>query len=538
VIGALVLLWRLAAGLDEAAGREALRAGRYEEASRRLETAMAVAPSYDGLVALGLARGRLGRSEEAAAAFERALALDPARPEAWLERGGLRFLRKDYTAAVADLRRALALREDPYARDLLAASLHLAGRWEEALAAWNELGQPKLRRLEIQGLAHTRDRVARRELTLQEGSLLGVESLRESRLRLREVGVFERVTLRPTPLGDGQADLDVIVTEQHGFARSWQDFALTSAAYAARRKVHLRYANLAGTGLSLGGDYRWQQHRPELSFAMDWPRPAGLPAVLHVRALDGRQDYDLDGERFGIDYRGVDIGLRRVLGSRTVGELSFRTRDRSAPSPQDDAPSGRILGLEASVEHRWLDTHRHRLDASLRAFGASSELGSDVGFARGLLGLSYRAFLSPPEGVFFEPSTLAARVLWGQGSDATPLDAMFAPGGSPEMELPLRGRYQVRDGTLGDSPLGRTLLLANVEWRRRLVAGTFAQWGAVLFYDAGHIARTAQGPASTFHDVGIGLRVALAGTTWLRADVGYGLTDGSSAIFVNFGQVF
>jgi hypothetical protein len=106
------------------------------------------------------------------------------------------------------------------------------------------------------------------------------------------------------------------------------------------------------------------------------------------------------------------------------------------------------------------------------------------------------------------------------------------------MELPLRGRYQVKDGTLGASPLGRTLLLANVEWRRRLVAGTFAQWGAVLSYDAGHIARTARGPASTFHDVGIGLRVALAGTTWLRADIGYGLTDGSSAIFVNFGQVF
>jgi hypothetical protein len=234
----------------------------------------------------------------------------------------------------------------------------------------------------------------------------------------------------------------------------------------------------------------------------------------------------------------VDHRQRRVLGSCTVGELTLRSRDRSVPIPQPDAPPGRVLGLEASLERRLLETHRHRVDAALRAFGASGALGSEIGFARGLLAVSYRAFLSEPEGVFFEPSVLAARVQWGQGSDAMPLDAMFAPGGSPEMELPLRGRYRDRDGTLGDSPLGRMLLLANVEWRRRLVAGTFAQWGAVLFYDAAHIDRTAQGPASTFHDVGIGLRVALAGTTWLRADFGYGLTDGNRALFVNFGQAF
>jgi hypothetical protein len=351
------------------------------------------------------------------------------------------------------------------------------------------------------------------------------------------VGVFDRVTLRPVPLGNGQADLDVTLAEQHGFARSLPEFALTSAAYAARGLAHLRYANVGGHGLSVAADYRWQQHRPQLSVSVDWPRPAGLDAVLHFRAFDGRQDYDLDGGVLRLDSRGVDLGLRRVLGGRTVGALTLRTTDRLASPPRADAPSGRSVGLEAGVERRLLESHRQRVDAALRVIGAPRALGS-VSFARAVGTLTYGAFLSPPEGVFFEPSVLAARVVGGVGGDSLPLDQMFAPGGSPEMELPLRARRQRDDGKLGAAPLGRKLLLANVEWRRRIVAGTFAQWGIVLFYDGAHIGGITGAPAERFHDVGLGLRIALAGSTWLRADYGHGLTDGSEAFFVNFGQVF
>ena len=84
----------------------------------------------------------------------------------------MRFLEGRYEEAVADLRRSLALREDAYARDLLASSLHLAGRELEALAAWNPLGKPALRVVEIGGLEKTSDRVARREVGLAEGETL------------------------------------------------------------------------------------------------------------------------------------------------------------------------------------------------------------------------------------------------------------------------------------------------------------------------------------------------------------------------------
>ena len=520
------------------AGLAAFREGRYEDAARLLQGAMVAAPSYEGLLSLGLAHGRLGRHAEAAAAFDRALALDAARPEAWVERGGLRFLEKNYAAAASDLRRALALSEDAYTRDLLAASLHLAGRSEEALEVWNALGRPRLRSLEIEGLQHTRDRVARRELTLAEGDVLDVAKLRESRLRLQELGIFDRVSFRSAPQGDGQADLDVIVTEQHGFARSLPELAAVTAGYAARGTAHLRYANLAGTGISLTANYRWQKRRPELSFAVTWPRPLGLPAVLQLRAFDGQQEYVLAGEALRRDAKGLDLGLRRVLGSRTVGELTLRTRDRSLSRARPDAPPGEIVGLEAGIERRLLETHRHRLDGAMRLFGAPAALGSDLRYARSLATLEYRGFLVPPDGVFFERSVLAAKLWWGAGSVGLPVDEMFAPGGSPEMELPLRARRQRDGGALGASPIGRTLLLGNLEWRQRVWGGAFAQWGTVLFCDAGHVGSTAEGPERTLIDVGLGLRVALGGSLWVRADFGHGLADGSNAFFVNFGQVF
>jgi hypothetical protein len=115
---------------------------------------------------------------------------------------------------------------------------------------------------------------------------------------------------------------------------------------------------------------------------------------------------------------------------------------------------------------------------------------------------------------------------------------MFAPGGSPDMELPLRAHRQTREGRLGVTPLGRSLTLGNVEWRRRVVSRAAFQAGFVLFYDAARIARRPDGENVTLHDVGAGLRLAFAGSPVLRLDYGHGLTDGKNAFFMGLNQVF
>src|SRR5262249_44559245 len=98
--------------------------------------ATAAADGYEAIVAQGVDEARAGRPDAADRAFARAIACEPSRPEAYVERGGLRFLEKRYDEAVRDLEAALLRGDDAYARELLASSLYLSGRTDEALARW------------------------------------------------------------------------------------------------------------------------------------------------------------------------------------------------------------------------------------------------------------------------------------------------------------------------------------------------------------------------------------------------------------------
>ena len=270
-----LVLWMQAAASAREAGLTAYKAGRYEEAARLLQEVVATENDYEALVALGVSLGKLGRNAEATAAFDRAISLDAGRPEARVERGGLRFIEHRYDDAVRDLEGALAIRKDGYTRNLLASSYHLVGRSEDALREWNELGQPVLGETTLTGFGHIHAGVARRELTLRGGEMLDVDGLRESRLRLQEVGVFSRVVLRPVPRQEGRADLEVAVHERHAFG-SIPEFVGTAAGNALVKKVRLRYFGLFGSAINVGAQYRWEKSRPKKSVSLDWARFLGI----------------------------------------------------------------------------------------------------------------------------------------------------------------------------------------------------------------------------------------------------------------------
>jgi tetratricopeptide (TPR) repeat protein len=490
--------------------------------------------SYDDLVSRAVAAGREGRLEEAARGLEEAIALDGSRPEARVERGGLFFLEKRYEDAARELRGALRLREDAYARDLLASSLYLAGREDEALGEWNALGKPLVSRVEITGMVHVLDRVARREVPLAEGDVLTLGRVREARLRLREVGVFDRATVRVAPQPDGKAGLDVALLERHGLFASPLDALVRLGTNALNHLVRARYYDVAGTGISVGAQYRWEANRPDTSVLLTWPRPLGLDANLRFSAFRGRQLYEID-EPLDARSRGLSLGLRRVIRSRTVADVSLRALDRTFSRPDPLAPPGKILGPEIGIEHHLLDARRQRLEVAGRFLAT----GSDVRYQRAFIGMTYHAFLSPPDGSLIDRSVFAARGQWGYGSQGTPIDQMFAVGGSAEMEFPLRAHPQAVHGALGETPLARSLWLANLEWRRRLVRKSLVQVGVVLFSDSALLRRTTTGDLDhSLFDVGMGIRVGIGGGSIVRLDYGHGLSDGKRAIFIGLGEIF
>ncbi len=493
-------------------------------------------PSYEQLVARGIAAGRGGHYDEAEESLQRAIEMAPSRPEARVELAGVRFLQKKYEDAAAGFASALIYQPDTYAREMLAASLHLAGHTEDALKEWNRLGQPHLDQIQVKGLVHTRDDVVSRELALTPDGVLDLGRYRETRLRLEELGIFNRIALRPLPRELGHVDLEVDLAERHGFGDRTQ-LAIRTAVNALRKKVVLRYFNLAGAGINLGVDYKWQRTQPHLEGSIEWPRPFGLPANLHVEALGARPTYDL-GETFTMRTRGADVSLRRVVGPGTVAELGWHIRTRTFSIARPDTPDGRISGYRLELDHRFVDRRRHRLDAAGRFFQAAARLGSDVSYRRGQGALRYHAFVSLPDDKPIARTAVAAQVIVGRGGKGTPLDEMFTPGASSEMAYPLRGHYVRRGGILGGTAIGRDLDLLNVELRQRIADRPHFQLGAVIFYDGARLDTTAQGGTRKMNDVGLGLRLAIRGLI-MRVDHGRNLSgDGKTAWTGGIGQVF
>ena len=394
-------------------------------------------------------------------------------------------------------------------------------------------GGPVAREPEITGLSHTKDAVARRELRVRAGEPLDLERLRESRRRLVDLGVFERVTFRPYPRGDGTADLEVALLERHGFASSRAELAASTLAQLADRRVGLRYANLGGTGAAAGVSWRFAEGRPEVALGLDWPRPFGLDLNLRLVARRGRQGY-LFEEPVERTSRGLELAFRRVLGARTVGEIGFSYRDRAFSAESPSTVPGTVTGMQLGLERRLLESPRRRLDAEIHAFMALPAFGGDLSFARGVASLRYEWAL----GAANEPdrTLLVTRALYGRGTDSLPLDEAFLPGGGPESPFPLRAHRQFEGGVAGATPLGRSLILFNTEARTTLLARGPLHLALAVFYDT---ARSSRGLQTTpwQHDVGAGLRFALSGTI-VRIDWGHGLTDGSNAWTLGVGQAF
>jgi len=134
---------------------------------------------------------------------------------------------------------------------------------------------------------------------------------------------------------------------------------------------------------------------------------------------------------------------------------------------------------------------------------------------------------------------LAVRVRGGWGSDGLPVDEMYAPGVSPESDLPLRAHPLTRGGVLGANPIGRRVFLLNAEWRQRLVHRASWDFGAVAFSDTAWVGRPADGSVTNWlQDVGVGLRFSLLAGPTIRVDHAWGLVDGRRTLFIGLSQAF
>jgi hypothetical protein len=480
----------------------------------------------------------LARSGDVAAARRILDALVRETPQdasAWAERGGLSFREGRYADATSDLERALALAEDPHTRALLAASLALGGHTEAAIVHWNAVGRPLVRHVHIEGLKHTSDAVARREISVEPGEMLKSTDPEESRAQLEQVGVFRSISIRPVPLADGRVDVQVHMAERRGFGRPLE-LLLMSGANALRKRARLVYHNLEGQGVNLGGQLRWDL-RQEKSAFLEWPRPFGLASHLTIEAVDGRQPYEL-AEPATLRHRGLGLVFRSVLAPRSTVRWGIGFRERSFDRLRPGAFGGSLATAEGGIDTRLVNRPHVRLHGEAR-LGHSQALSGQASFGelRGGARFSWTPRRWEAREGDLQSFELALLVRAAEAYGTVPLDGMFTPGSASDMEFPLRAHKIRRDGAIGRTPFGPRIFNAVSELRVRLFRHAKGDLGLVPFLDTARI-HLPEGGQRTLSDLGLGVRIGVRGSTVVRADWAHGVNDGKDAWTFGLGQSF
>jgi len=478
----------------------------------------------DALIDPAIETARSDDPEAAVAPLAAAVDLCPTEARALAALAGVRFRQERWGDSADFARRALS-REgtDPEMWRLLGANLYLADRPREALAAWNRIEEPRIDRIEIDGLLRTRQDLATSILGLKGRDVLTLEALTLAERRLASMPTATGVRVSYRPLTGGKAD----VVATLGEARLTEPWLFLAARLvtkgAVRREMSVRLNGVAHRGESLQVGVRFESHRPSFWATIEAPRLGGWPGVVSLSALWDRQTYRPD-----------------PAGS-TVSSVETRRRGAAAWSHWV-RPNLRLeVGLAADRFEAKGDFASIRTSAELRFFAdraallAGAESWKGVGdaeaFAEGGATVALRA--RPAPGRF----QLNLRLDGRRASRRAPLAVWPGAGTGPGRPLLLRALPLVESGELIGEGFGRGLLHATVEGELKVAQRGPARLGLAAFGDWARAweRMPPRGGGENLFSVGLGLRLRGFGDSTFRVDVA--MRPGSRDVVLSGGVI-
>jgi predicted double-glycine peptidase len=446
---------------------------------------------------------------------DRALTNTPAACSAsvtFRELAGVRAVEKRWAEATELAQAAVdADRADAGAWRLLATSRFLQDDQRGALRAWNEVGEPKLDTLQIEGLRRTNVPVAVRAARVRQGEPVTFSSMLHVQRRLDAVPSISRVTVDFVPRPAGLADMRARVSERTLFPKSWMAIATVSAPVIFNRTLSLPIGAPTGSGDRLDLSWRFQDMRPLVGLEYSAPAPWG--GVWGVGGSWERQPFEtaafptaerssgrLTWEEWVTPY--LQVGVRGGGDRWAIRDAVLATTGATARFA-----SG-AERLRAQVE---LDTW----------FG-------DDPFSRG------HAVINLASSTAKRGWVAIGQVGAGLLGDSAPPDIWFGGDTSSSRPVPLRAHRIVADGLMTTTRIGRTALHTSVEgqhwWTTRR-----GNIGAAAFLDLVAVDRRIIRGRQRDADVGVGLRAGVPGSGGnIRIDLARGLRDGNMRASVGF----
>ncbi|MBA3503324.1 MAG: BamA/TamA family outer membrane protein, partial [Deltaproteobacteria bacterium] len=407
-------------------------------------------------------------------------------------------------------------------------------------AASDAVAQPRIRKLEIEGLDRTREAIARRELIVREGDPYDEARIEESAQRLRNTLLFSRVTSRITNTESGDVDVAIAVDEK------WTTIPIVRVAGGGGTTVVNLGAydiNVLGSYVELGGQY---ENVGGAHSGVAWIRD---PRFLGRRLLVGadvwsvtriRRSYTRSGE-----LEGAYALQRKKLNGFVESELHPKFRIGGGAEldvdsfddqhlEQADLDANMRTGLAFPEDARTvlvrLTARAGRLDhdnylvsgatAALTWEAAERVLGSELGFHR-VVGEGIGARRLPWR------ANVAARVLLGAMTSEAE-QQVFRIGGLEHV----RGFF---DGQF----VGSWMWVANLEYRIPSLATRRVVLQHTAFVDLGQTGASAADLVARNPPVAIGLGIRLLSPRIhrlvLRLDYALAFSEGTTARGISFG---
>jgi hypothetical protein len=462
-----------------------IRREGFEGADDRLTIVRQECPDLSGPFSeLSAIRFSQGRFDEAAQLAAAAVAKDPGDRFGWSLLGSVRFVQNDTVGAVQ---------------------------------AWNRIEQPRIDRLQTNGVSRTRQALLAAWLDVWPNDVLTEDRLLLAQRRLDALPdqTSARLSLRPQP--DGYVVVDAAVAERPWRPAGYAEWAVFASDAAINRELRATLPGWTGQGEVWTFGWRWQEKNPRLQLSFASPGRWGIWAVhgtWEVQHVATREAGD------------------PIRDARTSVALSVS--DWLTPNVRYELRTGaanwngnrHTMQVGGSLERRFQADRvavSGSVDRWIPANGASFQNAS----AR--VGVQSST----------EPSGFVHSVLVEGHAVTRDAPLSLWPGAGTGQARPalLRAHPLLADGIISSPAFGRQLIAVNLESVRWVEKPSLLPFGIAVFLDAARawhrVAAESPGTANPrLHlDAGAGLRVRLpGGRQAVRLDYAYGLRDGRHVV--------
>ncbi|MEM8961761.1 MAG: outer membrane protein assembly factor BamA [Acidobacteriota bacterium] len=371
-----------------------------------------------------------------------------------------------------------------------------------------EKDQFKIGRIDFDGNSKTRDKVLRREMLVQESTVMNMNALKNSLLKIRQLNYFALDEDEPIrfDFDTDEKTVDLVVKGEEAdrtelqFGGGWSEFDGFFGQFSMRTTNFLGRGETVGVSVQIGG----QRELFDLEYRIPWflDRPQSLGIRAYRQRLDYGLDFNLDSRiDYEQNYSGASITYGRRLTPFQSLNLSYTFADIEDIESIFDV-TGDLLTREftyrsSSIRPFWVfNTLDSRFEPfrGLRLTGsfeyAGTFLGGDLDFIRPQVSATYfqpvsRRPLRSTFGFNFEAGYITAL----NDGELFPSQRYFLGGESSVRGFRRRSiRVRDEDGNLvrdeDGFPLGGDYF-AQINAEYHILAG--GPFRVVLFADAGGV---------------------------------------------------